>query len=129
MTAVPVRPATPAGVTSGLGRYAGIVLLAVALLGAILAAPFHGPGDIAALLTSGLVALVVQPAVVLLCRRLVPGNLTAKMGLGMIIRFLTLVLYAVIVVSATRLPATAALVSLASFYLLSSLIEPLVLES
>jgi hypothetical protein len=104
------------------------VLAVVVVLGGVLCVVFRGAGNAWAIAVSGLVALVVQPAGVLLAR-LAPGNLTARMGLGAILRLLTLILYAIVVASVGGLPITAALVSLASFYFVSTLIEPLLIKT
>jgi len=116
---------------AGLGRYEAAVFVVVLLIGAVMGVVFRGAGDAGAIVVSGLIALVVQPSAVLLAR-LAPGgaaNLTARMALGMMLRLLTLVVYAIVVASVGGLPITAALVSLASFYFVSSLIEPLLIRS
>ncbi|MGH7621687.1 MAG: hypothetical protein ACREMU_05055 [Gemmatimonadaceae bacterium] len=118
-------------VSSGLGRYEAAVFAVVLLLGAVMCVVFRGAGNAWAIAVSGLIALVVQPSAVLIAR-LAPGgaaNLTARMALGMMPRLLTLVVYAIVVASVGGLPITAALVSLASFYFVSSLIEPLLIRS
>jgi len=115
----------------GLGRYETAVFAVVVLLGAVMCVVFRGAGNAWAIAVSGLIALVVQPSAVLVAR-LAPGgssNLTARMALGMMLRLLTLVVYAIVVASVGGLPITAALVSLASFYFVSSLIEPLLIRS
>jgi hypothetical protein len=48
-------------------------------------------------------------------------------GLGALLRLITLAVYALVFVNALALPATAALISLATFFFLSTLVEPLVL--
>jgi hypothetical protein len=104
---------------------AGIVVV----LGALLSAVFRGPGDGQAIWVSGVVAFVVQCAAFALSRMVGAGNLAARLGAGALIRFLTLVVYAALVVLVLKLPATAALVSLAAFFFVSTLIEPLLIKS
>ena len=128
MTSSSAGALTPNG---GLGRYGAAVFVVVVLLGAVMCVVFRGAGNAWAIAVSGLIALVVQPSAVLVAR-LAPGgaaNLTARMALGMMVRLLTLVVYAIVVASVGGLPITAALVSLASFYFVSSLIEPLLIRS
>jgi hypothetical protein len=127
---------TPAGTNAlapsgSLGRYEAAVFVVVLLIGAVMCVVFRGAGNAWAIAVSGLIALVVQPSAVLLAR-LAPGgaaNLTARMALGMLLRLLTLVVYAIVIASVGGLPITAALISLASFYFISSLIEPLLIRS
>jgi hypothetical protein len=51
------------------------------------------------------------------------------MGAGMLLRFLTLVGYALAVAFVIKLPLAPALISLAVFYFLSTLLEPLLIKS
>jgi hypothetical protein len=48
---------------------------------------------------------------------------------GAVLRFLVLGVYALVFVETLALPSVAALVSLAAFFFLSTLIEPLLLKS
>ena len=56
-------------------------------------------------------------------------NVIAGWGVGAVIRFLVLAVYALVFVKALGLPSTAALVSLAAFFFVSTLLEPLLLKS
>jgi hypothetical protein len=56
-------------------------------------------------------------------------NLQARMGAGALVRFLTLIAYALLVAFVLKLPLNAALVSLAVFYFVTTLIEPLLIRS
>jgi hypothetical protein len=51
------------------------------------------------------------------------------MGTGAILRLLTLVVYAILVAKVFMLPLVAALISLAAFFFLSTLLEPLLIKS
>jgi hypothetical protein len=53
----------------------------------------------------------------------------ARMGAGMLVRFLGLVGYALIVALALRLPPVAALISLAALLFASSLLEPILIRT
>lgn len=109
----------------GLGRYALATVGLVVVAGGLLALLFHGPGDIAAIALSGAIALVVQLAAFSLGR--LPGldNVMARMGTGAILRLVTLVVYALLAAKVLMIPLVAALVSLATFFFLTTLIEPL----
>ncbi len=113
-----------------LRRYVAAVFAVVVVVGALLGLVFRGPGEVAAIICSGVTALVVQPLTSLLGRSVTGGaqNLTARMGLGALVRLVTLIAYAVVMAAAIRLPITAALVSLAAFYFVSSVIEPLLIK-
>lgn len=103
----------------------GVVVVA----GALLSFVFRGPGDAAAIWTSAVVAVLLQLAAFSLGRVVgQTGSLAARMGLGALIRFVGLVAYAMIVIFVVKLPATAALISLAAFFFLSSVIEPLLIK-
>jgi hypothetical protein len=112
--------------TQSVGRYAAATAVAVGIMGALLMMAFHGPDDAMAIWTSAVVAVAVQVGASAL-GRMVGGsvNLMARMGIGALLRFLTLAVYAVLVVTVVHLPHVAALISLVTFLFLSSLIEPL----
>lgn len=103
---------------------AGVVLV----VGGLLALVFKGPGDRQAIAISGIVALVVQSAAFSLGRMFGAGNIAARLGAGALLRFLALAVYAVLVIFVLKLPATAALISLATFFFVSTLIEPLLIK-
>jgi hypothetical protein len=110
-------------------RYAAIVLGIVVVVGGLLALIFRGPGDIGAIALSGAIALAVQLAAFALGRLAGPNNVMARMGTGAILRLFTLVVYAILAAKVLMLPLVAALVSLAAFYFLTTLIEPLLIRS
>ena len=114
--------------TAGFGRYAAATLAVVVVVGAMLALVFRGPGDRAAIAVSGAVALGVQAAAFVLGRATGPLNVTARMGAGALLRLFTLVVYAVLAAKVFMLPTVAALVSLATFYFLTTLIDPLLIK-
>ena len=114
--------------TSMVAKHAGLTVGVVLVVGALLAFVFRGPNDLAAIGISALAAVAVQLAAFSLSRVAGQGNLMARMGTGAILRLFTLVAYAMIVVFVLKLPAVAALVSLAAFFFLSTLIEPLLIK-
>jgi len=114
---------------SPLVRYALATVGIVVIVGFALSLFFKGPGDSAAIGLSAAIAVVVQLMAVTLSRTAGQGNLMARMGTGALLRMLTLIAYALLVAKVLALPLAAALVSLALFYFLSTLIEPLLIKS
>lgn len=107
-----------------------LVMIGVVLVvGALLSFVFRGPGDARALWVSAVVAVVVQLVASWVGQSAGRAGLTARMGAGALVRFLALVIYAVLVAVVFKLPVTAALISLFLFLFLSSLIEPLLIRS
>jgi len=107
-------------------RYAVATAGALLIAGALFSLAFRGPRDATAIWTSALVALVVQLAAHALGRLAGQrGGLMARMGIGALVRFLALVVYALLVALVFKLPLVAALISVAAFFFLTTLIEPL----
>lgn len=77
---------------------------------------------------SAWVAFVVQLFAFAVLRLTVGRNVVAGWALGALLRMVTLAVYALVVVKALGLVATAALISLAAFFFLSMFVEPLVLS-
>jgi hypothetical protein len=113
---------------SMVARQTLLMLGVVLAVGALLSFVFRGPGDVQAIWISGAVAVAVQVTAFSLGRVVGGGSLAARMGLGALIRFVALVTYALVVVFVIRTPATAALISLAAFFFLSTVIEPLLIK-
>jgi len=113
-----------------MARQATLTVGVVIVAGVLLSLAFRGPGDASAVWLSGVVAIAVQLAAFSLSRVVgVGNNITARMGAGALLRLLALVAYALLVVLVLKLPAVAALVSLATFFFLSTVIEPLLIKS
>lgn len=115
-----------------LGGLAGFAASTVGLISVIafaLTFLFRGEGDANAIWLSAAVAAVSQIAAFPAVRRLTASNLMVGWGIGTVVRFVTLLAYALIAAFGLHLPMTAALVSLALFYFVSSVIEPLFLRS
>jgi hypothetical protein len=108
--------------------YAVVATASIALVGWLLTLAFSGPRDAAAIRLSALVALVVQLAAFAVTKMAGPRHLVAGWGAGSLLRFLTLVVYALLAVEVLGLAPVAALVSLATFLFISTLIEPLFLK-
>ena len=113
----------------GFGRYAVATVAVVLVVGALLSLAFRGPGDAGAIWLSAGIAVAVQLAAASLAR--IAGannNLMARMGTGALLRLLTVVVYAILAAKVIGLPLVAALISLAVFLFLSTLIEPLLIK-
>jgi len=104
------------------------VVIAVCALGAWIGG-FMLAGAERALWTSAAVAVAVQGGAFAIARRMQPSNVMAGWGLGMLIRVLALGAYALVATRALGLAPGPALVSLAAFFFLTTLIEPIFLKS
>lgn len=99
---------------------------AVAIVLAAWVCTFFFPGQAArtAIVTSAGVAFTVQLLTFGIVRALAPANLMAGWGAGMLVRLATLVLHGFLGARILGQPMDAALVSLAAFFFLTTLIEP-----
>ncbi len=111
--------------------YALITLVLIVAAALALALVFKAPGDAEAIGISAVIALVIQISVFPAVRRLAgkPGGVMVGWGTGALVRFLTLVVYGILVVKvlAPSVAPAAALIGLATFLFLTTLIEPLFL--
>lgn len=110
--------------------YAGFGLSCLALISVIgaIAAAFAGPDARQAILASGIVALVVQLAAFSVTRLLEPAHAMVGWGIGSGMRFIALLLYAIVVAKLWHPPIAAALLSFAGFLFVTTLVEPLFLK-
>lgn len=111
--------------------YALLSVVIVVAAGALLAAVvFSGAAARHAIVVSACVALVVQLFAFAVLRLVArdPRNAMAGWGLGALLRMVTLVVYGLVAVKALGLAPVAALISLATFFFLSMLVEPLALN-
>jgi hypothetical protein len=108
--------------------YALAAIGSIAAAGWLLALAFAGPRDAAAIRLSAIVAIVVQLVAFAVTKANAQRHLIAAWGVGSLLRFMTLLVYALLAVKVLGLPSLAALVSLATFLFLSTLIEPLFLR-
>ena len=99
----------------------------IAVVGWVLGLVFVGDGQPRAVWMSAGVAFVVQIFGFALARMSARTNVIAGWGIGMLLRLLTLGVYAFLVVPALSLPSGAALIALVSFFFVSTLVEPLFL--
>ena len=109
--------------------FAAVSLAAIALAGWVMTFVFRTPYDARAIWTSAAVAFAVQVIAFAIVKLSAKTNVIAGWGVGAVIRFLVLAVYALVFVKALGLPSAAALVSLAAFFFVSTLLEPLLLKS
>ena len=112
----------------GVALFAAFATTAVLLAGAALALIFPAPPDRRAIVVSACVALAVQMITFAIARSAEAKKVMAMWTVGIIMRFATLIVYALIMLKPFGLPATAALISLATFFFITTLIEPRLLS-
>jgi hypothetical protein len=84
------------------------------------------PGEAArhALLVSGVVGLLVQVLLFTIVKLAASDNLITAWGVGTVVRFVGLVVYAFVIARATQIELGPALVGLATFFFACTLLEP-----
>jgi hypothetical protein len=108
--------------------FALVSLVLIAGAGWLLSLAFASPGERHALWVSAGVAYVVQLLAFSVARISAATNVIAGWGIGVLMRLLTLAVYALAIVKAFDLAPTPALISLATYFFISTLIEPLLLQ-
>ena len=112
------------GIGRSLALYALACVAAIGLAAGVFVAIYPGSGERQAVLVSALVALVVQLVAFTFARLLAAkGNGIAGWGLGAALCLASLLVYG-FVSRALGMPSNAALLSLATFFFLTELIEP-----
>ncbi|MDQ2767977.1 MAG: hypothetical protein M3Y30_12575, partial [Gemmatimonadota bacterium] len=101
----------------------------IALAAWLLTIAFPTAQDRHAIVVSAGIAYVAQLLSFVIVRAWAATNVVAGWGLGMLLRFVVLALYALVFAKALGLPLTSALVSLAVFFFVSTLLEPVLLKS
>lgn len=110
-------------------RFAALTAGIVVVAGGVLWLVFVAPAERRAIAVSAAIAVVVQLLVFAGVQRGVRGgNVIAAWGAGAVARLAVLAVYALVIAKAFALPSAAALVSLATFFFLSTLVEPLFLD-
>jgi hypothetical protein len=106
-----------------------LALVAIVAAGGWLLSLIWPSADAARAVTaSAVVAVVVQLLGFAVLRMTAREHRIAAWGLGALMRLLVLGVYALVLVKALGLPGEPALVSLAAFFFLSTLVEPLLLN-
>ena len=112
-----------------IGIFAAVSLAIIAVVGGVMSLMYGAPDERRAIIISGVIAFVVQMFAFAVARLVSRENVIAGWGMGALMRMLVLGVYAVVVVRALGLPSAPALVSLAAFFFLSTLVEPLLLNA
>jgi hypothetical protein len=108
--------------------FAAITVALVAALGWLFTLGFHAPGDGTAIRLSGLVAVIVQVSSFGVRRLLGPGKVLVGWGASALLRMATLVVYALVVTKALAVAVVPALISMAAFFFVTTLVEPVMLK-
>lgn len=116
------------GLVRAIGLFAAAQCVVLFAVGALLSRMFQLPGELSAIVAAAWVALIVQLLTFAIVRIAGRENVMAAWGIGVLVRFGVLALWAFLLVPAIGLPATAALVALAAFFFVSTLVEPLFLN-
>jgi hypothetical protein len=98
------------------------------LVGVVLAQFYDAPGDAAAIMTAAGVAFAVQVLTFAVARLVAREQVIAAWGLGVLVRFAVVALWAFVLIGALGLNAPAALISLVAFLFVSTVVEPLFLN-
>ncbi|HKG93645.1 MAG TPA: hypothetical protein VKA84_17190 [Gemmatimonadaceae bacterium] len=112
-----------------LALFSLVLVALVAAAGWVLGLKFASPAEHRAIWTSAAVAVAVQLVAFAALRLASREQLFAAWGLGAVMRLLVLAAYGLVVAGALGLPSAAALVSLAAFFFVSTIVEPLLLKS
>ncbi|GLC27929.1 hypothetical protein rosag_44420 [Roseisolibacter agri] len=112
-----------------LALFALVAAAVVVVGGWILTLVYPGEAARHAIVASAVVAFVVQLVAFAIARRAAQrSNAVAGWGLGALLRMMVFALYALVLVKALGLVSTPALISLAVFLFVSTLVEPLLLN-
>lgn len=112
-----------------IAGFSAVCLTLIAATLGLLHLLFRQPDERRALWIGAGIAVVVQLVAFLIARRMRQRNVFAGWGLGVALRFVALAVVALVVAPSLDLPLTAALVGLAMFLFVSTLVEPLFLKS
>ena len=107
--------------------YAVITLALIGTLGALFALGFKSPEARQAIMVSGVIAFMIQMISFAIAKQIGKESIFLGWGIGALLRLFTLAVYALLVVKALGLPAEAALISMATFFFVAIIIEPLLL--
>lgn len=115
--------------TRAFAIFAVVTAVVVVVGGLVMGLVYPGPAARHAIVVSAGVALVVQLIAFAIARAAsLRSSAIAGWGLGALLRMLVLAVYALVVVQALGLVSAPALISLALFFFVSTLVEPLLLH-
>jgi hypothetical protein len=116
------------GLVRATALFGAAQVVVLVLVGWLLAVFFRAPGDVAAIVAAGWVAMGVQLLTFAIARLVAREQVIAAWGLGVLVRFAVVALWALVLVPAFGLAATPALISLVSFFFVSTVVEPFFLN-
>lgn len=105
----------------------GALVLSIAVL--LQRFVFTDPAASAAVTASAWLAFCVQSVTFAIARLVARENVIAGWGLGVVLRFATVAFWAFLGIKALGIPSSPALLSLVTFYFVSTLVEPLFLNA
>jgi hypothetical protein len=103
--------------------------LLIAVAGLAVSLVFDGEAERRAIAISAAVAVGVQVVAYAVARSMARRNVIAGWGMGAVLRFVALAIFALVVVQRLGLPSSAATISLALFLFVSTLVEPFFLKT
>lgn len=110
-----------------LGVFAVMSAVVIAAVAWALGLRFAAPAEHRAIVISAGVAYVVQLFTFAMVRRAAMSAVVVRWQIGVLLRFVILVAYGLVLVKPFGLPVAAAMISLALFFFLSTLLEPVFL--
>jgi hypothetical protein len=111
-----------------IGIFAVLLLMVTVGGGFAFTALYPGPEGARAVWTSAVIATVVQGVGFGLAFYLRKENVMAGWGAGMLLRLLTVGLYGMVFIKVLGLQSAPALISMVSFFFVTTLFEPLLLK-
>jgi hypothetical protein len=118
------------GTVRDITRFVGVATLTILVVALILGGLVFTTSDgRRAVMVSAWTAWAVQLAGFAVVWRLKRWNVMGAWGLAMLLRFLTLAVYALVAVKVLQLPVAPALFSLVTFFFVTTLAEPWLLRS
>jgi hypothetical protein len=125
-----MTPVAPAAMMRALVRFTAVQGVLV-VLGCVLLQQFvfTDASSASAVRASAWLAFTVQILTFAIARLVSRENVMAGWGMGIILRFATVAFWALLGIKAMGLPMTPALLSLAMFFFVSTLVEPLFLNT
>ena len=108
--------------------FALISLALIVGLAWLLTLVFESPEAHRAIRISAIVAYLVQLFAFAVAKGMAKDNIIAGWGIGVMMRLVTLALYALVLVRAFGVPQAPALLSLAAFLFVSTIVEPVLLK-
>lgn len=116
------------GLLRAVAAFTAAQLVGLLVVGALLNYWFVVPGSLQAIVAAGWVALGVQTLTFAIVRLVGQEQVVAAWGLGVLVRFAVVALWAFVLVPALDLAATPALIALVAFFFVSTVVEPLFLN-